>query len=242
MVLDGSPGIEHSLPNAAVFGDVTRLIAAAKTWYTPTLQVGGWGGSYFHNRYRLHDDPKYRRFVSHRWIDPVARSGPQLRDRHWLDASRGAAAILHRGGNVTVGSHGDDQGVGAHWEIWMLQMGGLTNYEALRAGTLIGAEGLGMQQDLGSIEVGKLADLLVVDENPLENIENTLTIRYVMKNGVLYEGHTLNTVWPAKRALPEWMYPNHWESRESPERASALRRAHEGKVPIPDPRAAEDSP
>jgi hypothetical protein len=223
-VLDGFPGMEHGLPEADLFGDVTRLLAEARTWYTPTLQVAGSGGSYFRNRYRLHDDPKYRRFVLHRWIDVVARGGVDQRDRYWFDVARQAAAILHCGGNVTVGSHGDTPGVGVHWETWALQMGGLTNHESLRAATLLGAEGLGMQQDLGSLEVGKIADLLVLDANPLENIEHTLTLRYVMKNGVLYDGDTLDTVWPAKRALPQWMYPNHLDNTESPERISSSTR------------------
>ncbi len=217
-VFDGFPGIEHTLPDADLFEDITRLIAQSRIWYTPTLQVIEWGGSYFHDRARLHDDPKYRRFVLHRWIDVSTRSGVVKRDLPWLDYAREAAAIARYGGHVTVGSHGDTQGIGAHWEIWALQMGGITNHEALRAATILGAEGLGIQEDLGSIEVGKLADLLVLDANPLESIENTLAIRYVMKNGVLYEGDTLNTVWPIKRALPEWMYPNYRDRGATPMR------------------------
>jgi len=53
-----------------------------------------------------------------------------------------------------------------------------------------------------SIEVGKLADLQVLDRNPLDDILNTLTIRYVMKNGRLYEGDTLKEIWPRVRDAP----------------------------------------
>ena len=95
------------------------------------------------------------------------------------------------------------QGLGAHWETWNLQSGGLTNHETLKVVTLFGAEAIGLQQDIGSLEPGKLADLLVLDKNPLENIRNTNSIRYVMKNGELYEADTLNMVWPEQKPLPK---------------------------------------
>jgi imidazolonepropionase-like amidohydrolase len=94
------------------------------------------------------------------------------------------------------------QGLGAHWETWNLGSGGLTPHETLRVVTLFGAEAIGLQQDLGSLEAGKLADLLVLDRNPLENIRNTNSIRYVMKNGEIYEGETLNRIWPEQKPLP----------------------------------------
>jgi imidazolonepropionase-like amidohydrolase len=94
------------------------------------------------------------------------------------------------------------QGISAHWDMWAMQSGGMTNFEVLRAATLHGAEAIGYAQDLGSIEVGKLADLIVLVENPLVDIRNTNTIKYVMKNGELFEGDTLEQIWPQQKAAP----------------------------------------
>jgi imidazolonepropionase-like amidohydrolase len=78
----------------------------------------------------------------------------------------------------------------------------LSNMEVLRSATLHGAEAMGLAQDLGSIEAGKLADLVILNKNPLDDIHNTNTIRYVMKDGELFDGDTLNQVWPVEKPLP----------------------------------------
>ena len=118
-------------------------------------------------------------------------------------SATGVADVVRAGGRAGLGSHGQMQGLGAHWETWNLQSGGLTPHETLRVITQFSAEAIGLQQDVGSLEAGKLADLLVLDKNPLENIRNTNSIRYVMKNGEIYEGDTLNTIWPAEKKLPK---------------------------------------
>ena len=102
------------------------------------------------------------------------------------------------------GSHGEFQGLGAHWELWMYQMGGMPNHDVLRVGTIFGADAIGLGKELGSLEPGKLADLIVLDKDPLENIRNTNTIRYVMKNGRLYDGETLDEVWPRTKKATYW--------------------------------------
>src|SRR4029078_2029419 len=87
--------------------------------------------------------------------------------------ARGAKQVLDAGGSVQLGAHGQLQGLGAHWELWMLQQGGMTSLEAIRCATIMGAKAIGLDGELGSIEAGKLADLIVLDKNPLENIRNT---------------------------------------------------------------------
>ena len=109
---------------------------------------------------------------------------------------------MKAGGTIGIGSHGEFQGLGYHWELWAMASGGMPTTDVLRMATISGAQALGLDGDLGSLESGKLADLIVMDKNPLENLRNTNSIRYVMKNGRLYEGDTMDEIWPRKRKMP----------------------------------------
>jgi imidazolonepropionase-like amidohydrolase len=213
LILDGTSAVEHTVSESYFYGDVIRMMAESGTLYDPTFMsgYGAPGQDYYRHRYRrFFYDPKYRRFVPRDEVLSYRRSGELdlPGDRFYLgfvENARRAAEIVHQGGRVTVGSHGNDLGLGVHWNLWALQSGGLSNLEALRAATRHGIEGIGLQDDLGSIEVGKIADLVILDSNPLENIEHTMSIRYVMKNGDLFDGNTLDQLWPEKRPLPGWM-------------------------------------
>jgi hypothetical protein len=205
--LDGFHGNEHALPIVPLYKDVVELFAQSGTTYTPTLLVlygGPWAENYFYTTTEVHDEPKLNRFTPHNVIDQNTKRRPWFReDEHSFSKTAAQAAkIMRAGGLVGVGAHGQLQGLGYHWEMWALASGGLTPMEVLRAATLNGAKIIGLGQDLGSAEPGKLADLVVLRSNPLDDIHNTNTIRYVMKNGELFEGDTLEQLWPVEKEPP----------------------------------------
>jgi Tol biopolymer transport system component len=206
-ILDGMKGNEHNFPIAPLYGDVAQLAAQSGIFYTPTLIVsfgGPWGENFFYTNTEVHDDAKLRRFVPHNVIDSNTRRRQWFRSDEYFHpkVAEAAGRIVRAGGRVGVGSHGQLQGLGYHWEMWMLASGGWKPMEVLRAATLHGAEALALAQDLGSIEPGKLADMVILSKNPLDDIRNTNSVRYVMKNGELFEGDTLNQLWPVEKKLP----------------------------------------
>src|SRR5262245_32036265 len=219
MVVDGYTGFEHNYP-VKLHKDVIELTARSQTVYTPTLIVSygsPFGQYYWRQRRSYGTEGKLERFTPPEELNRKTRRVVESPDEDYFftEVSSGAAAILRRGGQVALGSHGEQQGIGAHWELWMLQMGGLSNLEALRVATLGGATALGLAKDLGSLEAGKLADLIVFDKNPLDDIHNSESIRWVMKAGELYEARTLNRLWPTPQPF-EGFWWNTQDGTEKP--------------------------
>ena len=110
---------------------------------------------------------------------------------------------------VNTGAHGQREGLGSHWEMWSFARGGFSPMQALAAATINPATYMGMDADIGSLEPGKLADLVVLDANPLEDIHNTDDISYVMLNGRLYEADSLREVSTGDSQL----LPFYWQGR-----------------------------
>ena len=198
-VYDGHTGLEHSLPVPVLYDDVVNLFARSRTGYTPTLIVG-YGGLAGENYWYQHDEvwanENLLQYTPREIVDARARRrtmAPEDDFNHVL-ISQGAKKILDAGGLVQLGAHGQLQGLGAHWELWMLEQGGMAELEALRSATLMGAEYIGLDGELGSIEEGKLADLVVLSKNPLENIRNSESVQMVMLNGRLYDAATMNEI------------------------------------------------
>ena len=206
-ILDGYPGLEHTLPIMPLYKDVVQLVAQSGIVYTPTLLVqygGPWAENYFYESTDVHGDAKMRRFTPHRDLDGSVLRRPWFHEQEYSFplAARVLADVVAAGGKVGLGGHGQRQGIQCHWELWAIASGGMPKHEVLKVGTIYGAEAIGMAKDLGSLQKGKLADLVVLDRNPLENIRNTNSVRYVMKNGELYDGDTLDQIWPQQKKLP----------------------------------------
>lgn len=183
-----------------LYGDVAKFFGQAKATYSPTFVVAGpgpWNIEYFFAETNVWQDEKQQRFMPWRMLAGHLRRRtlrPET-DYSFPLLAQGLADIIAEGGYGAIGSHGEHHGPNAQWEIWMAASA-LGPMGALKLASLGGAHFLGAEQDLGSIEVGKLADLIVLNANPLDDIRNTADMQYVMKGGILYDASTLDELWP----------------------------------------------
>jgi imidazolonepropionase-like amidohydrolase len=198
LVADGNSTIEHNVPVDVFYEDVLQFFGQSNSNYTPTLVVtyGGLAGDpywrqamdVFDHPLMVHTPPKAL----------LAATGRRTKAPEWAfvddNSAREARKLAQRGIKVSIGAHGQQSGIGAHWELWSFVRGGMSPVEALKAGTITSAQSLGMAKDIGSIEPGKLADLVILSADPSQDIANSDDVEQVMLGGRLYDAKTLNEV------------------------------------------------
>lgn len=209
-ILDGHTGIEHSIPIGLAYQDVQSIWASSGVGYTPTLIVGYggiWGENYWYQKTNVWENEKLLKWTPRSVVDTRSRRRTKYPDEEFNHFTNAKACydIMKAGTKVQLGAHGQLQGLGAHWELWMLTQGGFSNLEAIKAATQWGADYLGMGDELGSIEVGKLADLIVIDGKPDENIYDSDKLVYTILNGRIYKSDSLNEVFTGNyKPIPFW--------------------------------------
>jgi Tol biopolymer transport system component len=210
MILDGQTGFEHPMSYAPLYADAAKFFGMAHAVYSPTFIVGGagpWNEEYFWQESDVWKDEKARRWLPWRDLIPNTRRRilRPVTDYSYPMIAQGLADIIAQGGYGAIGSHGQQHGIGAHWETWMAASA-LGPMGALEVASLHGAHFLGVEKDLGSITVGKLGDLMVLDADPLADIRNTAKISYVMKAGRVWQASTLDEVWPTKKPFGNYYW------------------------------------
>jgi len=214
MVADGNSTIEHNLPQSMLYADVLQFWGQTGVAYTPTLVVtyGGLSAeTYWYQETEVWKHPLLSRFVPPQVLQPrsVRRLKAPDEDYHHFASANTARLLAEEGVLVSIGAHGQREGLASHWEIWGFAQGGMSAVEALRAATIIPARALGYEKDLGSLEPGKLADLVVIDADVLADVYQSDRVSNVMLNGRLFEAQTLNEVVTGERRTK----PFFWETR-----------------------------
>lgn len=210
---DGHTGIEHNIPVAVLYDDVMQYWKRTRAHNTPTLIVcyGAVTGEYYwYQKEDIWKKQPLRTFTPGHILDERSRHREMIPEEEYQNGhilvSKTLKKMQDNGININLGSHGQLQGLGAHWELWMLQQGGMSNLQAIKCATINGATYLGMDKEIGSIKTGKLADLVILDANPLDNIRNSEKINMVMVNGRLFDAKTLNEVGNRPQKRPAFWF------------------------------------
>jgi imidazolonepropionase-like amidohydrolase len=203
-IVDGFTGLEHTMGLEPLYEDVINLLAHSEMGITPTLVVvynGPSGETYFHQSERLWEDEKLLNFFRKDELISLRRPGFYWLDDHYAtQMGKTLKKLYDRGIKLHMGAHGQMMGLGAHWEMELFTHGGFSNYDAIEIATINGFRHHGLDHKLGSIEPGKLADIVIMTENPLDNIRNSRSIEYVMKNGIVYSGKNAAQIFPRQVA------------------------------------------
>ena len=201
MIVDGHTGIEHTLPVQTAYDDVMDLWRNTGVGYTPTLCVaygGITGEQYWYEVDDLWLHPRLQNFIPPHVLNPRSRrrNKSPLEDYNHIRVAEIAKQRVDDGGLVQAGGHGQLNGICTHWELWSFVQGGMSPMQSLRSGTLHGARYLGLDGDIGSLEVGKLADILVIESgaDPTQKIRDSQKIQYTIANGRIFEAATMNEV------------------------------------------------
>lgn len=223
MILDGHTTIEHNMPILELNDDIIQLWKNSLTAYTPTLIVsyGSVSGEYYwYQHSNVWEKSRLLHFTPRAVIDTRSRHRTMLPEEEYENGhiliSKQLKKLTDVGVKVNMGAHGQLQGLGAHWETWMMTQGGMTNHQALKTATINPAQSLGLDDWIGSLEPGKLADLLILDKNPLESIYHTESIRYTMINGRLYEAETMNEIGNYNRPRSKFFWEMNKNAEYSP--------------------------
>jgi imidazolonepropionase-like amidohydrolase/Tol biopolymer transport system component len=212
-IMDGQTANEHPVTQVPYYRDLIEFYRRSGTPFSPTLVTPGGGHmllEYWMARSDLPSDPRELNF-SHWRTAFRQKSAVQLPISAYQASLvlSGIRAFHDQGVTIVLGGHGEVQGASSHFDLW-LEAQAVPPQDALRIGTIETARHLGLDRDVGSIQVGKLADLIVLNSNPLDDIRNTIDIAYVMKGGRLYESSTLDQVWPEKKPFG----PRPWRDDE----------------------------
>jgi len=199
MVVDGHTGVEHALPIKDTYSDLDQLWSQSDVGYSPTFVVayGGLSGeNYFYDTTNVWQNERLMNFVPRYLVEPraIRRTKAPLHHYNHIGVAENAKRMRDAGVKVLIGAHGQREGLASHWELWSMVLGGFSPWEALRGGTIDGAYYVGLDKDLGSIEEGKLADLVIIDGNPLDDIRLSENIDYVVLNGRIYNAVTMDEV------------------------------------------------